>query len=199
LTTGFKVFIPDDPAIIAGNSYFLRFDVRHNGVWQGRNANFLWPPQDVPVTICGSSSGGGPGAVIDYPPAVVTQADLVNGRYGFSWSPKNGAESFDLDYRNKEVWQATYPANFTTLLSNSPAQQFSGTVGCYEDRLDWQFRLRGRKGSDIGNWTYVQSQTRAYPHPWPSYWSIGGVVLDSNPGPWPRPNNILNLGGGVFN
>ncbi|MBE7471863.1 MAG: hypothetical protein HS114_22215 [Anaerolineales bacterium] len=51
-----EIFIPNDPAIIKGNTYLLRFDLRRNGVWQGRNANFPWPPQDIPVTIC--TSGG---------------------------------------------------------------------------------------------------------------------------------------------
>jgi hypothetical protein len=32
-----------------------------------------------------------------------------------------------------------------------------------------------------------------------SYWSIGGVVLNSDPGPWPRPLDVINLGGGTFN
>jgi len=202
LSFGFKIFIPDDPAIISGNTYLLRFDLRQSGVWQGRNAGFPWPPQDIPVTICpaggGSGGGSGPQIFVDHPPAVVSHANLVNGRYGFSWSSPN-ATTYDVEYRSKEIYQASYPANFNTLVSNSPAQQFSATVGCNEDRLDWQFRLRGRDGSEVGNWVYAQSQTRVYPHPWLSYQNIAALVLDSDPGPWSRPNNILNLGGGTFN
>ena len=198
-SSGFKIFIPDDPAIIRGSTYLLRFDLRRNGVWQGRNANFLWPPQDIPVTICNSGGSGGPVSItVDRPPAVVSYANLVNGRFGFSWSSST-ATTYDVQYRSKEIYQASYPANFTTLLSNSPAQQFSATVGCSQDRLDWQFRLRGRNSNNTGDWVYVDSQTRVYPHPWLSYWSIGALVLDADPGPWPRPSNVLNLGGGSFN
>ncbi len=198
ISSGFKIFIPDDPAIIPGNTYLLRFDLRRNGIWQGRNANFPWPPQDIPVNICTGGGSNLPEVSVDYPPAVVSYSDLVDGRYGFSWSGQN-ATSYDLEYRSKEIGQASYPASFTTLLSNSQAQQFSATVGCYEDRRDWQFRLRGRNSSQIGNWVYVESQTRVYPHPWLSYWSITGLVLNSDPGPWSRPADVINLGGGNFN
>ncbi len=201
LSFGFEIFVPDVSQLVEGNTYSLRFDTRRNGVWQGRSNGFPWPPQDIPITICesGGGSGGGPQIVIDHPPAVVSHASLSNGRYGLSWSSHN-ATSYDVEYRSKEIYQASYPTNFNTLLSNSTAQQFSAPVGCNEDRLDWQFRVRGRNSNGTGDWGYAQSQTRVYPHPWPSYWNIGAlVVLDSDPGPWSRPNNILNLGGGSFN
>lgn len=198
ISSGFKIFIPDDPAILPDSTYLLRFDLRRNGVWQGRNANFPWPPQDIPVTICTGSGGNVPEVSVNRPPAVVSYADLVNDRYGFSWSGRN-ATSYDLEYRSKEIGEVSYPGSFTTLLSNSQSQQFSATVGCYEDRRDWQFRLRGRNSSQTGNWVYVESRTQVYPHPWLSYWSIAGLVLNSDPGPWPRPLDVINLGGGVFN
>ena len=198
---GFEVFMPNVGALLEGNSYLLRFDIRRNGVWQGRNAGFPWPSQDIPVQIvsCGSSGGDDPSVIVDYPPAVVSHGNLNNGRYGFSWSGVN-AETYDLEYRSKEIGQANYNTGFTTLLSDSSAQQFSATVGCNEDRLDWQFRLRGRDDNGgPGDWAYVQSQMRVYPHPWPSYSSIAGLVLDEDPGPWSRTGHILNLGGGSFN
>ena len=199
---GFRVYIPDHPAIISGQTYLLRFDVEHrnDSVWGGY-PSFAWPSQDIPVTIDTPPGGGGdddPVVVVDYPPAVVTYGDLVNGRYGFSWSSPN-ASTYDVEYRSKEIYQASYPTGFNTLLSNSPAQQFSATVGCNEDRLDWQFRLRGRNSNGTGDWGYVGSQTQVYPHPWLSYWSIGALVLDTDPGSWNRPSNVLNLGGGTFN
>jgi hypothetical protein len=198
-STSFRIFIPNDPAIIKGNTYLVRFDLKRNGVWQGRNSNFPWPPQDVPVTICtGGGGSGSPEVSVDRPPAVVSYTDLVNGRYGFSWSGRN-TTSYDLQYRSKQIGEAAYPSSFVTLLDNSSAQQFSASINCAQDRRDWQFRLRGRNNTQTGNWTYVDSQTRAYPHPWLSYWSIGGVVLNSDPGPWPRPLDVINLGGGTFN
>jgi hypothetical protein len=198
-SNSFRIFIPNDPAIIKGQTYLVRFDLKRNGVWQGRNANFPWPPQDIPVTICTSGSGSGtPEVSVDRPPVVVSYPDLVNGRYGFSWSGRN-ASSYDLEYHSKQIWEASYPASFVTLLANHPDQQFSATIGCAQDRRDWQFRLRGRNSTQTGNWVYVDSQMRAYPHPWLSYWSIGGVVLNSDPGPWSRPLDVINLGGGTFN
>jgi len=201
VSTGFEIFMPNVGALLEGHSYLLRFDIRHNGVWQGRNAGFPWPPQDIPVQItsCGASGGGDAAVVVDNPPAVVSYNNLNNGRYGFSWSGVN-AETYDLEYHSKEIGQAAYSTGFNTLLSRSSAQQFSATIGCNEDRLDWQFRLRGRNANDDpGDWAYVQSQTRVYPHPWPSSSSIAGLVLDADPGPWPRTGYMLNLGGGSFN
>lgn len=200
LSIGFEIFIPDVSQLVEGNTYSLRFDVRRNGVWQGRSNGFPWPPQGIPVTICdtGGGSGGGPQVTVDHPPAIVSYASLNNGRYGFSWSSHN-ATGYDVQYRSKEIYQASYPTGFNTLFSNTTAQQFSATVGCNEDRLDWQFRVRGRNSSGEGDWVYAQSQTQVYPHPWLSYQSIGALVLDSDPGPWLRPSHILNLGGGSFN
>jgi hypothetical protein len=203
LSWGFEIFIPDDPAIIEGNTYWLRFDIMDNGVWQGHNAGFPWPPQDVPVQIC-TSSGGGPDdepvVDVDYPPAVVTYGDLVDGEYGFSWSSPN-AHTYDLDYCTKEIWQAGCDSeeDFIALYQNIYAQQVSQPVECYQDRTSYRFRLRGRNSTGTGDWTYIDAITRVYPHPWLSYDNIGSSVLDADPGPWPRPNNILNLGGGTFN
>lgn len=45
----------------------------------------------------------------------------------------------------------------------------------------------------------MQSRMRVWPHPWLSYWNIGGGVLDSDPGPWSRPLDLINYGGGTFN
>jgi hypothetical protein len=197
-TNGFRVFIPDDPAIISGQTYLLRFDVEHrnDSIWGGY-PNFNWPSQDVPVTIDALPGGDEPQVIVDRPPAVVTYGELANGRFGFSWSGIN-ADTYDLEYRSKEIGQPDYSTGFTRLLSATSAQQFSAAVGCGQDRLDWQFRLRGRNSSGEGDWVYVDTQTKAYPHPWLSYWSIGALVLDTNPGPWQRPLNVVNLGGGTF-
>jgi len=201
---GFRVFIPDDPAIISGQTYLLRFDVehRHVSIWGGY-PNFDWPSQDVPVTIDAPPGGGGgdaPVVIVDHPPAIVTFGDLVNGSYGFSWSSPN-ATTYDVQYHSKEIYEVSYPSSWEGpgILQNTPAQQLTASVGCNEDRRDWQFRLRGRDDTEVGDWVYTGSQTQVYPHPWLSYENIGALVLDSDPGPWSRPNNVLNLGGGLYN
>jgi hypothetical protein len=202
---GFHVFIPDDPAIIPGQTYLMRFDVEHrnDSVW-GSYPGFEWPSQDVPVTIEAPPGGGGkPRVVIDRPPAVVTYSDLVGGnKYGFTWSGANGngMYTYDLQYRSKQTWQADYPATFDapSALQDTTAQQFSASIFCDQNARDWQFRLRAHSNGQTGDWVYVESQTRVYPLAWPTYSRISALLLDADPGPWQRPGDLINLGGGTF-
>jgi LytS/YehU family sensor histidine kinase len=73
--------------------------LQQNGVWQGLSTGFAWPPQDVPVIICDPNPGGGALAVLitSYPPGVVSQVDLVNGKYGFTWEGINGGGGYTYD------------------------------------------------------------------------------------------------------
>lgn len=82
---------------------------------------------------------------------------------------------------------------------NATTTQFSVPMDCGKDHKDWQFRLRAKNSNQDGNWVIIQSRTRIWPHPWLSYWSIVGLVLDSDPGPWARPTDLINYGGGTFN
>jgi hypothetical protein len=190
---GFHIFIPDDPAIVEGQTYLLRFDVEHryDMVWQGY-PDFNWPPQDIPVFIEETPGSNEPQVSVDRPPAVTTSPDL-----SFSWSGVN-ADTFDLENRSKEIGQVEYSGGFQVILSNSPDQAFSASVECDEDRLDWEFRIRGRKDGQAGDWNYFTTQTRVYPHAWLTYDEISVLVADDSNGPWSRPLNIINLGGGGF-
>lgn len=199
-----EIFIPNDPAIVNGNTYLLRFDLRRNGVWQGKDVqSFAWPPQDIPVTICNSPGGGsGPTVNVNRPPAVVSYNSLVGGRYGFSWSGRN-ATRYDLQWKSKENWESAYPNDWVALSGfqnmDATATNFSSRIDCGQDHRDWQFRLRAKNDSQTGNWVTIQSRMRIWPFPWLSYWTIGGLVLNSDPGPWQRPADIINYGGGTFN
>lgn len=166
---GFKIAIPDDSALVKGNTYQLRFDVehRHNGVWDGF-PNYNWPGQDIPVTICGGSDGGGGSVrvrILDHPPAVVSYNTLNNGYFRFSWQGINQPDGYDIQYRSKEISQASYPANFE---APSPLQNMHPTITeipipvyCGLDRRDWQFRIRADKiGQPSSDWVYVEAQTR---------------------------------------
>ncbi|MFN8453760.1 MAG: SpoIID/LytB domain-containing protein [Anaerolineae bacterium] len=207
---GFKIWVPDDPAFGSGNTYLLRFDVehRHASVWDGY-PNFNWPAQDIPVTICGGSGGGGSSGppnvrIRDYPPAVVSLGDLNNNYFRFSWQGINNPDAYDLQHRSKDVWESSYPATFQAPAlwqnMNKTQTRIDIPVDCGRDHKDWQFRLQAHKaGKPSSNWVQVEAQTRVWPHPWPSYWSIVGLVLDSDPGSWHRPLNVVNLGGGSFN
>ncbi|NJN94461.1 MAG: hypothetical protein HC875_10395 [Anaerolineales bacterium] len=197
------LFIPDNSAIVKGNTYLLRFDIRRNGVWQGRNANFPWPPQDIPVTICTSGGGSGaPEASVNRPPAVVNYNNLVGDRYGFSWSGRN-ATSYDLQWKSKEIWESTFPDSWVALPEfqnmNATVAQFSSPIDCSRDHRDWRFRLRAKNSNQTGDWVIIRSRMRIWPHPWLSYWDIGALVLNSDPGPWSRPEDLINYGGGTFN
>lgn len=140
VSTGFEIFIPDDPAILKGSTYLLRFDLMRNGVWQGRTTSFAWPPQDIPVTICTSGGGSGsPEVSINRPPAVVSYNSLVSGRYGFSWSGRN-VTRYDLQYRSKQVWEAAYPNNWEAPAHfqdmDATVTQFSFPMDCnYDHRV----------------------------------------------------------------
>ncbi len=205
---GFRIHIPDDPAIISGQTYLLRFDVEHfnDGVWGGY-PDFDWPPQDIPVTIDTPPGGGGGDdpdiAIVDYPPAVVSYGDLDNGTIRFSWEGINQPDSYDVQYRSKEVFEATFPTSWYAPPHlqglHSSITEIPVPVDCQANGRDWQFQIRAHKGSQQdSDWVQVGSQVRVYPWPWPLYSTVGAVVHDSYPGPWIRPDYIVNYGGGIF-
>ncbi len=204
---GFHVFIPDHPAIISGQTYLLRFDVEHRyaSVWEGYSS-FDWPPQDIPVTIDTPSGGGGgdePGvAIVDHAPAVVTYGDLDNDTVRFSWEGINEPDNYDVQYRSKEVFEATFPTTWVApgnLQGLHPSvTEIPMPISCQENGKDWQFRLRAHKDTQTSDWVYTETQVRTYPWPWSLYSRIGSLAHDSEPGPWNRPNYIINFGGGTF-
>ncbi len=200
LGVSFKIFVPDDPALVDGTRYLMRFDMKEGGIWKGLSSGYPWPPQDIPLTLCDPSNpGGGEVAVnLDFPPAIVSHPDLTGGQYGFGWSSPT-ATTYDLEYRNKEPWQTSYPTDFITIFEDNPAQQFAGTVGCDQDRLDWQFRVRGKTPTQTGDWVYANAQTKVYPFPWLSNDVLVAAKEDADPGPWPRSLYMFNRGGGTFN
>lgn len=128
--------------------------------------------------------------------------DLVGGKYGFSWSGRNVTQ-YDLQYRSKEIWESNYPSSWQAPPQfqnmNATETQVSFPMDCGRDHRDWQFMLRAKNSTQTGNWVTVQSRMRIWPHPWLTYWGISGLVLDSDPGPWSRPEDIINYGGGTFN
>ncbi len=202
--TSFRVFVPQSGQIIEGSNYLLRFDLQHNGVWQGRSNDFAWPPQDVRMIVCDPDPGGGPLAVhiTSYPPGVVSGDDLVEGQYGFSWEGINGDTSsytYDIEYRNKDILSLDYSSGFNPLFQNTPATHFAHPVGCTFDRLDWQFRVSAHNDGEDSDWTQVEARTLIYPFPLLTEPDVIELVdVSESEISWPQNIGIVNLGGGTF-
>lgn len=206
--TGFKVFVPQSGQIQEGSNYLLRFDLEHNGVWQGLSNNFAWPPQDVRMIVCNPNPGGGPLAAIitSYPPGIVSYADLNNGYYTFSWDGENGSGNyeFDVQFRNKDIIDSTYPPDFE---APAPFQDIEARTvdlpvnNCTFDGRDWQFRVRveDKDTNQESDWTLVEARTLVYVHPLLTQPEIVQLVdIDDPDTSWPQSIGIVNFRGGTF-
>lgn len=198
---GYKFFMPDQDSITQGTTYNLRFDIlRQANVgqmqWTGY-PDFEWPGQDIPVLVSTPPPPNLPEVNVDKPPAVVSSADLENGKLAFSWSGVN-ATTFDLDYKIKDITEQTFPTGYNTVLSNSTDQSYAAAVNCDTDRRDWLFRLRGRKNGQAGEWTEFGSRTQIFPFAWPTSSALTVTIPSDSNTVWSNPVGMTNMGGGYL-
>ncbi|MBE7471203.1 MAG: hypothetical protein HS114_18855 [Anaerolineales bacterium] len=189
-------------------NYKLRLDVQIDGRWlSGLQGTNHWPTQDIEVVVDPGGMGGEPEVNINHPPAVFTTEvwRKYGQRFGFSWTPVNGANYFDFRYRSRVFHSAT-PWNaigWTEELNNVQFTSVYESVYCNTDRHEYQFQVRGQLGpdGDESSWKTTYTKLKVLP-----FLSISNVTqgyatffeLDS-----PSQTHIANLyvtneGGGTL-
>lgn len=159
-------------------TYKLRLDVQIDGRWlSGLQGTNHWPTQDIEVVVDPGGMGGEPEVNINHPPAVFTTEvwRKYGQRFGFSWTPVNGANYFDFRYRSRVFHSAT-PWNaigWKEELDNVQFTRVYDSVDCNKNRREYQFQVRGQLGpdGDESEWKTTYTKLKVLP-----YLSISNVV-----------------------
>ncbi|NJN97305.1 MAG: hypothetical protein HC875_26090 [Anaerolineales bacterium] len=151
-------------------TYKLRLDVQIDGRWlSGLQGTNHWPTQDIEVVVDPGGMGGEPEVSINHPPAVFTTEvwRRYGQRFGFSWTPVNGANYFDFRYRSR-VFHSAKPWNAIGWKEELDNVQFTSvydSVNCDRNRREYQFQVRGQLGpdGDESEWKTTYTKLKVLP------------------------------------